>query len=150
MDITIKTLTPLWTGGVDGKVDRIHETALLGSLRWWMEALVRGMGGKVCDPTEQKCSVKNGLCEVCKIFGAEGQKRRFRLEVLEIGISDAIIKHPITANRTYTANGQQKTPTWYFPDLTFLLSGCKEPSQLHQDLSSVRSSRVVMPQLAMK
>jgi CRISPR-associated protein Cmr1 len=118
MDITIKTLTPLWTGGIDGKVDRIHETTLLGSLRWWMEALVRRMGGNVCDPTEQKCSVKNGLCEVCKIFGAEGQKRRFRLEVLEIDISNATIEHPIKANRTYTENGQQKTPTWYFPDPT--------------------------------
>jgi CRISPR-associated protein Cmr1 len=32
-DIRIKTLTPLWTGGVDGKADRIHKTGLLGSLR---------------------------------------------------------------------------------------------------------------------
>lgn len=77
MEVKIQALTPLWTGGVEGKVDRIRETGILGSLRWWMEVLVRGMGGNVCDPTEQKCSYKNGLCEVCKIFGAEGQNAVF-------------------------------------------------------------------------
>ncbi|MEX0268238.1 type III-B CRISPR module RAMP protein Cmr1 [Leptolyngbyaceae cyanobacterium UHCC 1019] len=120
MEVNIKTLTPLWTGGVEtGKCDRIHETGILGSLRWWMEVLVRGRGGDACDPTKQKCSYKNGLCEVCKIFGAEGQKRRFRLEVQEVQISDAVIQHPIQANRSYTNNqGKSKTPTWYFPDPT--------------------------------
>lgn len=56
MDITIKTLTPLWTGGIDGKCDRLHETGILGSLRWWMEVLVRGVGGQVKDPTSDECS----------------------------------------------------------------------------------------------
>ncbi|MEG4942461.1 type III-B CRISPR module RAMP protein Cmr1 [Microcoleus sp. F4-D5] len=120
LKLKIKTLTPLWTGGVEaGKVDRIHETGILGSLRWWMEVLVRGVGGNACDPTEQKCSRKNGLCDVCKIFGAEGQKRQFRLEVQEVQISDTVIQHPIQANRSYTNNqGKSKTPTWYFPDPT--------------------------------
>jgi CRISPR-associated protein Cmr1 len=122
MDVTIQTLTPLWTGGVEtGECDRIHETGILGSLRWWMEALVRGLGGQeVCDPTAQTCSYDpkkpdNGLCDVCQIFGATGWKRRFRLEVQELQISDAQIQHPLKANRTYTDhNGKQKTPTWYF------------------------------------
>ncbi|UKL14242.1 type III-B CRISPR module RAMP protein Cmr1 [Dissulfurimicrobium hydrothermale] len=43
--ITLKTLTPLWTGGVDQTSDRLHETGLIGSLRWWYEALVRVQGG---------------------------------------------------------------------------------------------------------
>ncbi len=34
MEITLKTLTPLWTGGVGGTCDRLHETGLIGSLRW--------------------------------------------------------------------------------------------------------------------
>lgn len=33
---------PLWTGGANGKAERIQITGLLGSLRWWYEALVRG------------------------------------------------------------------------------------------------------------
>ncbi|GET42748.1 type III-B CRISPR module RAMP protein Cmr1 [Microseira wollei] len=120
MEVKINTLTPLWTGGVDaGKCDRIHETGILGSLRWWMEVLVRGVGGNACDTTEQKCSRKNGLCDVCKVFGAEGQKRQFRLEVQEVQISDAVIQHPIQANRSHTNNkGKSKPPTWYFPDPT--------------------------------
>lgn len=123
MEVKIQTLTPIWTGGIEsGKCDRIHETGLLGSLRWWMEVLVRGMGGVVCDPTEQKCSYdskkpNNGLCKVCEVFGATGWKRQFRLEVQEIEISDAQIKHTITADRTYTNDqGKLKTPTWYFRD----------------------------------
>ncbi|NJK67861.1 MAG: type III-B CRISPR module RAMP protein Cmr1 [Microcoleus sp. CSU_2_2] len=101
MEVKIKTLTPLWTGGVEtGKVDRIHETGILGSLRWWMEVLVRGMGGQVKDPTSddrsgfdaekyQKSQTTDerqrlrdaGLCDVSQIFGATGWKRKFRLSV---------------------------------------------------------------------
>ena len=32
-EITLKTLTPLWTGGVDCRSDRLHETGIIGSLR---------------------------------------------------------------------------------------------------------------------
>jgi hypothetical protein len=56
MHITLKTLTPLWTGGVDQTCDRLHETGLIGSLRWWYEVLVRGLGGYACDPTEHRCT----------------------------------------------------------------------------------------------
>ncbi|PIX51460.1 MAG: type III-B CRISPR module RAMP protein Cmr1, partial [Candidatus Aquicultor secundus] len=31
--IEIKMRTPLWTGGVDGKCDRLHETGIIGSMR---------------------------------------------------------------------------------------------------------------------
>lgn len=105
MEITIKTLTPLWTGGIEtGKMDRIHETSLIGSLRWWYEAIVRGLGGTACDPTsdnpEHRCqfdtkayedakkqndpkAIEKGLttvCHVCRLFGCTGWKRRFELK----------------------------------------------------------------------
>ena len=119
MEVKIQTLTPLWTGGVDaGKCDRIHETGILGSLRWWMEVLVRGMGGNVCDLTEQKCLYKNGLCEVCKIFGAEGQKRRFRLEVVRDNTRpDETVSSKIELKHDYKdREGKTKTriSTWWF------------------------------------
>jgi CRISPR-associated protein Cmr1 len=89
MEITLKTLTPLWTGGVDGKVDRLHETAILGSLRWWYEALVRGLGGYACDPTsDDRCQYDakkpfgKQLCPACYLFGATGWGRKFRLQVI--------------------------------------------------------------------
>ena len=102
LTIKIKTLTPLWTGGVDGTMDRIHETGIIGSLRWWYEAIVRGLGGSACDPTEGKCSFDAekyrkskatderqrlrdaGLCDVCQVFGATGWQRRFKLEIRPI------------------------------------------------------------------
>ncbi|MCS7288754.1 MAG: type III-B CRISPR module RAMP protein Cmr1 [Roseiflexus sp.] len=81
-DIRLKTLTPLWTGGVDGRADRVHETGLLGSLRWWYEAIVRGLGGTACDPSRGECQLGTQMCDVCQLFGATGWRRRFRLAVI--------------------------------------------------------------------
>ncbi len=99
LTITLRTLTPLWTGGVDGGMDRIHESGILGSLRWWYEAIIRGLGGEACDPTEHACIFDTdkydeaagqpererlraaGLCDACQLFGATGWRRRFRLDV---------------------------------------------------------------------
>ena len=97
--ITLKALTPIWTGGVDGTCDRLHETGLIGSLRWWYEAIVRGLGGYACDPTEHSCTFDEekyreskarderqrlrdaGVCDACQLFGCTGWARKFRLKV---------------------------------------------------------------------
>ncbi|OQA98188.1 MAG: hypothetical protein BWY25_02073 [Chloroflexi bacterium ADurb.Bin222] len=122
LEVRLRTLTPLWTGGVEaGKVDRIHETGILGSLRWWYEAIVRGLGGQACDPTTPACiydpdKPNNGLCDVCQVFGATGWRRRFRLEVIQDEASLAWTPPPDTLNIRYTDNtGKTHTPTWYFP-----------------------------------
>ncbi|MCS7010853.1 MAG: type III-B CRISPR module RAMP protein Cmr1 [Anaerolineales bacterium] len=90
LQITLKTLTPLWTGGVGQTCDRLHETGLIGSLRWWYEALVRGLGGYACDPTsEKRCEYdpkkpdppEKQLCAACYLFGCTGWARKFRLRV---------------------------------------------------------------------
>jgi len=93
MDIRIRTLTPLWTGGVDRTCDRLHETGIIGSLRWWYEAIVRGLGGYACDPTakEARCPQDSRKkptdpghhCVVCELFGCSGWARKFRLVVLD-------------------------------------------------------------------
>jgi CRISPR-associated protein Cmr1 len=74
LEIKLKTLTPLWTGGVEaGKMDGIHETGIIGSLRWWYEALLRGVGGRVCNPmgsapyrpgNRRQPDNPNGKCQV--------------------------------------------------------------------------------------
>jgi CRISPR-associated protein Cmr1 len=87
LSVTLRTLTPIWTGGVEtGKMDRLHESGVIGSLRWWYEAIVRGLGGAACDPTEHAClfdpeKPNNGLCDVCQLFGATGWRRRFSLQI---------------------------------------------------------------------
>uniref|UniRef100_UPI00260FD40D type III-B CRISPR module RAMP protein Cmr1 n=1 Tax=uncultured Chloroflexus sp. TaxID=214040 RepID=UPI00260FD40D len=135
MTLIIKTVTPLWTGGVQtGKIDRIHETGILGSLRWWYETVVRGLGGNVCDPSKGECRFDSekyaksnatderqrlrdaGLCDVCQLFGATGWRRRFRLMIFDSTQSDASVSARVTANRTYTINNHLQTPTWYFPN----------------------------------
>lgn len=94
MEIRLKTLTPLWTGGVDGTCDRLHETGIIGSLRWWYEVIVRGLGGMACNavsdprcPTKVKVgtSEKQVWCVACDLFGCTGWGRRFRLRLAEDG-----------------------------------------------------------------
>ena len=136
LEVRLRTLTPLWTGGVEaGKVDRIHETGILGSLRWWYEAIVRGLGGqacdpgKACDPSEGKCKFDAekyrqssslderqrlhdaGLCDVCQVFGATGWRRRFRLEVIQDEASLAWTPPPDTLN----IRPPERTRGWYLP-----------------------------------
>jgi len=127
LEIKLSTVTPIWTGGPDGKSDRLHITGIMGSLRWWYEAIVRGIGGRVCDPTnpdKPKCSYDStkpetfeDVCEVCRVFGATGWARRFRLIVTdETQLQPE--KSPrlqISASRSYKDRfGRTKIPTWYF------------------------------------
>ncbi len=113
LKISLRTLTPLWTGGVDGTMDRIHETGILGSLRWWYEAIVRGLGGSACDPTsDNRCPDKDGnYCDVCQVFGATGWRRRFRLEVVEDNT------RPIWEPKDKVLNIRppSRTRGWYLP-----------------------------------
>ncbi len=82
LTVRLRTLTPLYTGGVDGTMDRIHETGILGSLHWWYEAIVRGLEGSACDPvSDGRCPDNEGnYCDVCAVFGATGLQRAFRME----------------------------------------------------------------------
>jgi CRISPR-associated protein Cmr1 len=100
MEFRLKTLTPIWTGGVDGTCDRLHETGLIGSLRWWYEALVRGLGGYACDPTgEERCPDKDGKrCAACELFGCTGWARKFRLRVLDE--QGRVVQNALAANQT--------------------------------------------------
>jgi CRISPR-associated protein Cmr1 len=79
-DITIRmeTLTPLWTGGVESHMDSLHQTGIIGSLRWWYEAMVRGLGHSACDPTSHE---SEETCPVCSLFGQTGEKRKFIINI---------------------------------------------------------------------
>lgn len=133
LQLEIQTLTPLWTGGVDGKVDRIHESGILGSLRWWYEAIVRGLGGDACDAVSSDCGFDAkkykereksglterellryaGLCDVCQLFGATGWRRRFRLSVFGTRLSTDFLQQ-IKADHPRTRGTGTGQPSWYF------------------------------------
>ena len=109
-EVRIKTLTPLWTGDIDRGCKSIKETGIIGSLRWWYEALVRGLGGYACDPTsDRKCELKQGkfnkamksgksiqealdeqICPACQLFGCTGWRKNFKLETGGLNEDDFI------------------------------------------------------------
>ncbi|NLT94286.1 MAG: type III-B CRISPR module RAMP protein Cmr1 [Clostridia bacterium] len=81
-NLSIKT--PIWIGNIDMKSDTLQLTGIMGSLRWWFEVILRGLGKYVCDPTSnEKCpenvNKKDSYCPACLIFGATGIRRMFRL-----------------------------------------------------------------------
>jgi CRISPR-associated protein Cmr1 len=87
-EVRLRMRTPLWTGDVDRTSSTVRETALIGNLRWWYEALIRGFGGHACDPTDTDAGKacpqesKDGqavICPACQLFGCTGYARRFRL-----------------------------------------------------------------------
>jgi CRISPR-associated protein Cmr1 len=78
--IRLKCLTPLWLGDIDRSSPAAKESGLIGSLRFWSEGLVRRYGIPVCD-AQDRCKKEQGLCLVCRTFGATGWARRFRIEL---------------------------------------------------------------------
>ncbi len=88
----LKALTDIWTGDLSRQGNSLKPTGLVGSIRWWYEVLVRGLGGKACDPTvngvrcpgESKDLHKPGHhCVVCELFGYTGWARKFRLKIMD-------------------------------------------------------------------
>ena len=127
LTINLKTLTPLWTGGADGKSDRLHVTGIIGSLRWWYEALVRGLGGYVSDPTAEDPDARSefdtaayaqaqrdkrpdaealaaGLKTVCPVsylFGATGWARLFQLQALDVPTTPLHFRTTVKMNQSW-------------------------------------------------
>lgn len=97
----LKAHTDIWTGDAAGKPDRLIPTGIMGSLRWWFEVLVRGLGGQACDPTSDvRCPDKDGRhCVVCELFGCTGWARKFRLMILDD--NGQVIQNQIKANHTF-------------------------------------------------
>jgi len=95
MKVNMSTLTPLWTGGIEKNSDRIHAPGIMGSLRWWYEGIIRGLGGYACnghksgdslpscsfDPKGDFQSQIKKICPVCRLFGCTGWRRQFKLDI---------------------------------------------------------------------
>ena len=59
MEFKILALSEIWAGGPVGKDNMQHLTGIKGSLRWWYEVLIRGLGSYACDPVD-----KNNRCQL--------------------------------------------------------------------------------------
>ncbi len=91
--VELRTSTPVWTAGVERESEVARESGIAGSLRWWYEVLVRGLGGFACDPTsDDRCQLdeaayqSDGLraglrdvCPACRLFGCGGWASKFHL-----------------------------------------------------------------------
>lgn len=110
IEVKVKPVTTIFTGDIYGKSKDVRLTGIIGSIRWWMEALVRGLGGFACDPTEsnpkktwKKCDFKlskdvlkktksykktmkqslEEVCPVCQFFGCGGLSSAVRWNIKE-------------------------------------------------------------------
>ena len=110
--ITIPVITavitpqmPIWTGNHEMKMAGIKESGILGGMRWWYEAILRGFGVKVCNPCppngstagcqyNDKRARKSGIstagfysdngtvqvCPACQLFGCTGWSKQFTMQ----------------------------------------------------------------------
>jgi len=138
-------LTDIWTGSIkespEGEIKigwnerqqrnetKISEnclipTGLLGSLRWWYEVLVRGLGGYACDPSakQKECKDKDH-CVVCELFGCTGWARKFAFAVLDG--NGQIQQRKIAANSNFQLRFTELRPIrpeeWTLLDATLRL-----------------------------
>lgn len=108
----LTALTDLWTGDASGKCTRLVHTGLLGSIRWWFEVVVRGLGGAACDPSHDQnnqpgpCPESRRTphepghhCVVCELFGCTDWARKFRFDVLDA--DGKARQHQIEANQSF-------------------------------------------------
>ncbi|MBX3183949.1 MAG: type III-B CRISPR module RAMP protein Cmr1 [Polyangiaceae bacterium] len=124
----LRALTDVWTGDAgtaqSKQANRLIPTGLLGSIRWWFEVLVRGLGGAPCDPSaNQKACLNDQHCAVCELFGCTGWARKFRFDVRDA--QGAVITSKLTKNTAFhlrfTPLRAVKPEEWALLELTLRL-----------------------------
>ena len=118
----------IWTGSVQFKmkdskpkeqIPRLIQTGLLGSIRWWFEVVVRGLGGGACDPNKSVCK-DTKHCVACEFFGCTGWARKFRFQVLDENgsIKESQIKKDDNFKLQFIPLRPVKDEEWALLDLT--------------------------------
>lgn len=118
--IRLQLVTPLWTGGVDGTSDAARTTGMVGSLRWWHEAIQRAFGHHCCDPSNhvpgsphRACDASAIPCTSCQTYGATGLRRSWRIEL------SGGTPFGFTKNLNVKPRGDQQNRGWYLgPGIT--------------------------------
>ena len=124
----LEALTDIWTGDVETAktktAKRLIPTGILGSIRWWFDVLVRGLGGTACDPAEDRKSCQgHEHCIVCELFGCTGWARKFRFDVRDT--NDAIVQTKLTKGTVFrlrfTPLRSLRDEEWMLLELTLRL-----------------------------
>lgn len=124
----LRALTDIWTGDANSaktrQANRLISTGLLGSLRWWFEVLIRGIGGAPCEPSSnQKSCLSEQHCVVCELFGCTGWARKFRFDVRNP--QGVVITSKLTKGTTFrlqfTPLRAVKAEEWALLELTLRL-----------------------------
>lgn len=124
----LEALTDVWTGDAttaqSKAARRLITTGVLGSIRWWFEVLVRGLGGAPCDPsTNQKACIDKDHCVVCELFGCTGWARKVRFDVREEGgaVIQSQIRKGATFQLRFTPLRSVRAQEWALLELTLRL-----------------------------
>ena len=117
--VKFTAVTPLWTGDAFRNSEgNSLETGVIGSLRWWTEVLVRGMGIPVQDPTTGASGqTSEDPTHLETIFGQTDRQRRFRL-TLEGGKEFAFPTTRTSGRYVFElpiVNSRGTKPSWQFP-----------------------------------
>ncbi|MGC8822607.1 MAG: type III-B CRISPR module RAMP protein Cmr1 [Desulfurella sp.] len=90
IEFTIQSRTPIWTGGIERTSCVLRLTSLMGSMRYFGEAILRGLRLNVCIKEEnnlERCKlddinkIKDQLCPACYFFGTNGWQRQFSISI---------------------------------------------------------------------
>lgn len=113
-----ENLTPFFCGDADGKTTHAKTTTLVGSLRWWYEALLRALNVYACDPTKQGCEGPSlsrphgSYCAACAVFGCTGRSKRIGVR-LEKGITFALPGKAGQRGLSIKPNKPRRKTGWY-------------------------------------
>jgi CRISPR-associated protein Cmr1 len=123
-------------------------------MRWWLEALLRGVGGSAPDPVahpsvfDSRHGETGGLDPASLLFGATGYRRRFRLMVTS-KVSQAPVdkvefrelSHPVLNDRGQPVSNPDgtpklKVPTWFFNSTPVKGTLVLQVTPLHEDCNA--------------
>ncbi len=148
INVKVRTLTPIWTGGIEGSCDRLHETSIIGSMRWWYEAICSGFG-YACDPSSiGRCELSGKekdikermakLCPSCALFGCGGFSRQFNLQINDAPTTPLHFRTSIPINKNWlkqTFGGENKnidSSSIFYGDIILKIMAKKRKCQIFE------------------
>jgi hypothetical protein len=120
MKVKFRTLTPIFTGDrFTNQSHQLRETGLLGSLRFWGQAITRGLGYKVTGDDGKKVEIKSfddiykKLDANTRTFGCTDWKKIFQMEIIQPDSKKSLMQNE--AHVLAKKHGWTLKPGLFFP-----------------------------------